>query len=119
VPTARLKNLLRQYFPKGTDISGFSQAKLSAVARQLNERPRKTLQYQTPAEKFGPVLRPPVEITPKPAAPTKREYFAKMPHLDLIYSRLNATLSGKPGAIQCLGWRTPAEVFRDELMKLR
>ena len=44
--------LLRQYFPKSTDISGFSQAKLSAVARQLNERPRKTLQYQTPAEKF-------------------------------------------------------------------
>lgn len=44
--------LLRQYFPKGTDISGFSQAKLSAAARQLNERPRKTLQYQTPAEKF-------------------------------------------------------------------
>jgi len=44
--------LLRQYFPKGTDISGFSQAKLSAVARQLNERPRKSLQYQTPAEKF-------------------------------------------------------------------
>ncbi|MFT5616481.1 MAG: IS30 family transposase, partial [Granulosicoccus sp.] len=44
--------LLRQDFPKGTDISGFSQAKLSAVARQLNERPRKTLQYQTPAEKF-------------------------------------------------------------------
>jgi IS30 family transposase len=44
--------LLRQYFPKGTDISGFSQVKLSAVARQLNERPRNTLQYQTPAEKF-------------------------------------------------------------------
>ncbi len=44
--------LLRQYFPKGTDISGFSQAKLSAVARQLNERPRKTLLYQTPAETF-------------------------------------------------------------------
>ena len=44
--------LLRQYFPKGIDISGFSQAKLSATARRLNERPRKTLQYQTPAEKF-------------------------------------------------------------------
>jgi len=44
--------LLRQYFPKGTDIFGFSQAKLSAVARQLNERSRKTLQYKTPAEKF-------------------------------------------------------------------
>lgn len=45
--------LLRQYFPKGIDISGFSQAELSATARQLNERPRKTLQYHTPAEKFG------------------------------------------------------------------
>ncbi|AML52482.1 integrase [Falsihalocynthiibacter arcticus] len=44
--------LLRQYFPIGTDISEFSQAKLSAVARQLNKRPRKTLQYQRPAEKF-------------------------------------------------------------------
>jgi IS30 family transposase len=44
--------LLRQYFPKGTDISTYSQAKLNAVARKLNERPRKTLNYETPAQQF-------------------------------------------------------------------
>lgn len=44
--------LLRQYLPKGIDISSYSQAKLNAVARQLNERPRKTLGYQTPAQMF-------------------------------------------------------------------
>ena len=44
--------LLRQYFPKGIDISTYSQAKLNTIARKLNERPRKTLDYATPAERF-------------------------------------------------------------------
>ncbi len=42
--------LLRQYFPNGTDLSGHSQAHLNKVAKQLNERPRKTLGFETPAD---------------------------------------------------------------------
>ncbi len=44
--------LLRQYFPKGISLADVSQAELDAVARQLNERPRKTLGYETPAERY-------------------------------------------------------------------
>jgi len=43
--------LLRQYFPKGMDLSNAHQNRLNAVARRLNERPRKTLNFETPAER--------------------------------------------------------------------
>ncbi len=45
--------LLRQYFPKGMSLANYSQVQLNAVARKLNERPRKTLNYETPAERFA------------------------------------------------------------------
>ena len=44
--------LLRQYFPRGTDLSGFSQAQLDHVSLRLNQRPRKTLGFETPASKL-------------------------------------------------------------------
>jgi len=48
--------LLRQYFPKGTDLSVFSQAYLNRIALRLNQRPRKTLGYDCPADRLRAVL---------------------------------------------------------------
>ena len=44
--------LVRQYLPKGIDLSTYSQAQLNAIAARINERPRKTLDFETPAERF-------------------------------------------------------------------
>jgi len=48
--------LLRQYFPKGTDLSAYSQAYLDKIALRLNQRPRKTLGFASPADKLAEVL---------------------------------------------------------------
>jgi len=45
--------LLRQYFPKGTDLSGYSQQYLDQIALRLNQRPRQTLGFNTPADKLN------------------------------------------------------------------
>jgi IS30 family transposase len=56
--------LLRQYFPKGTDLSGYHPDYLAFVAAELNDRPRKTLGWKTPAEAFGALLsNPPIVAT--------------------------------------------------------
>ena len=48
--------LLRQYFPRGTNLSHISQSQLNAIAQRLNQRPRKTLGFETPADKLKAVL---------------------------------------------------------------
>ena len=48
--------LLRQYLPRGTDLSRISQNQLNAIALRLNQRPRKTLDFETPADRLQAVL---------------------------------------------------------------
>jgi len=51
------KGLLRQYFPKGTDLSRWTEQEIQAVAAAVNSRPRKTLEWKTPAEALDEQLR--------------------------------------------------------------
>ena len=48
--------LLRQYFPKGTDLSQFTRAQIKKIQDELNDRPRKALGWYTPHEKFAELL---------------------------------------------------------------
>ena len=48
--------LIREYLPKGTDLSGVSQTELNLIANRLNDRPRKILNYETPREVFVRLL---------------------------------------------------------------
>jgi IS30 family transposase len=49
--------LLRQYLPRSTDLSRISQSQLNVIALRLNQRPRKTLDFETPADRLQTVLR--------------------------------------------------------------
>ena len=55
-PRIRTRGLLRQYFPKSTDLSAHSADDLDWVAAELNERPRKRLGFKKPIEQIGPLL---------------------------------------------------------------
>ena len=55
--------LLRQYFPKSTDLSGYHPDYLEYVANQLNDRPRKRLEWRTPKEALRELLSTPTDPT--------------------------------------------------------
>ena len=52
--------LLRDYFPKGSDLSGHTKRKLETVAAELNSRPRQVLAWDTPADRFARLLNEPI-----------------------------------------------------------
>ena len=62
--------LLRQYFPRGTDLLGYPQEQIDLVSLLLNQRPRKTLGFHTPQINSKQVLRRPPELTAVIGTPT-------------------------------------------------
>ena len=106
--------LLRQYFPKGTDLSVYSQAHLNKVARQLNERPRETLQFETPAESLTPVLRRPVEPagedrkSSRAAKPTRSELGTGLrPAMAMLLNWSKVTICSYGRYLACFDPRWP------------
>lgn len=63
--------LLRQYLPNGLDLSAYSQSQLNSIARQWNERPRKTLGFHTPAERFSACVAATAASCSASCAPTR------------------------------------------------
>ena len=77
VPLGRLTGLLRQYFPKGTDLSGHSADEIAAVAAILNTRPRKTLKWKTPAEALDEAAIEGIIIVTR-ASTSRSRFFARI-----------------------------------------
>ena len=72
--------LLRQYFPKGTDLSGYHPDYLAYDATELNDRPRKTLGWKTPAEAFLELLsNPPIRVISRSGTPVARRSLGRSP----------------------------------------
>ena len=93
--------LLRQYFPKGVDLSAFSQPDLNRIARRLNQRPRKTLGYHTPADRLATIGdQPPTPNLKANLEPRTPNLQANLPRFGSWELALGADLRGRSSAPQ-------------------